>query len=141
MGSTLTLIWIRWMPSLPTLGPLIFLSYVSCSISSICSTDRRSSTSSSSLAKPSPRSYDSLLGIHLVLVGYSATHLSSYRHDLLDLVIIHHDWVQGFFLLSLIISPFHFSSFYQCFPPSSMHVGKFRCLIPLSLHLCYIAIS
>jgi hypothetical protein len=28
MGSTLTLIWIGVFPSIPTLGPLIFLSYV-----------------------------------------------------------------------------------------------------------------
>jgi hypothetical protein len=87
-----------------------------------------------------PRGYGSLLGIHLVLVGYSATPLSSCRHDLLDLVSIHHDRVQGFFLLSLILSSFHFSSSCQCFPPPPMHTGKFSCLTPLSLHLCYTTI-
>jgi hypothetical protein len=53
MGSTLTLIWIGVLPSIPSFGPLIFLSYVVRRISSICSTTRRSSTSYSSLAKPS----------------------------------------------------------------------------------------
>jgi len=46
MGSTLTLIWIGWLPSSPILGPLIFLSYVERRISSIFSIARRSSTSS-----------------------------------------------------------------------------------------------
>jgi hypothetical protein len=53
MGSSLTLIWIGLIPSLPTLGPLIFLSYVMCKISSIYSIAWVSSTSYSSLAKPS----------------------------------------------------------------------------------------
>jgi hypothetical protein len=88
-----------------------------------------------------PHGYDSLPCIHLVLVGYSATRLSSCRHDPLDLVIIHHDWVKGFLLISLILSSFHFSSFCQCFPPSPMHPGEFSCLTPLSLHLFYITIS
>jgi hypothetical protein len=51
MGSTLTLTWIRLMPSIPPLGPLVFLSYVACRIYSIFSISRRSSTSSSSLSK------------------------------------------------------------------------------------------
>jgi hypothetical protein len=53
MGSTLTLKWIGFFPSIPTLGPLVFLSYVAPGISSIYSTTRRSATSSSSLDKPS----------------------------------------------------------------------------------------
>ena len=32
MGSTLTLIWIGVLPSISTLGPLVFLSYVACMI-------------------------------------------------------------------------------------------------------------
>ena len=38
MGSTLTLIWIGLQPSIPTLGPLVFLSYVVHRISLIFST-------------------------------------------------------------------------------------------------------
>jgi hypothetical protein len=53
MGSTLTLIWIGVLPSIPTLGPLVFLSYAACRIYSIFSTTQISSTSSSSLSKPS----------------------------------------------------------------------------------------
>jgi hypothetical protein len=140
MGSTLTIIWIGFLPSLPILGPLVFLKYFAHRISSIFSTTRRSSTSSSTLSKPS-LGYDSLLGIHLVLVGYSTTRFSNCRQDPLDLVVIHHDWVQGFLLHSLILFSFHFSSFYLCFPPSPIHAGKFSYLTPLSLHLCGIIIS
>ena len=53
VDSTLTVIWNRVMPFVPNHGPLVFLSYVARRISSICSTSRRSSTSYSSLAKPS----------------------------------------------------------------------------------------
>jgi hypothetical protein len=82
-----------------------------------------------------PRGYDSLLGIHLVLVGYCTAHLSSCHHDLLDMVVFHHDWIQGFLLLPFIHFSFHFSFLCQCFPPSPMHAGKFSCQTRLSLHL------
>jgi hypothetical protein len=88
-----------------------------------------------------PRGHGSLLGVHLVLVGYSATSLYNCHHDPLDLVIIHHYWVQGFLLLSLKHSSLHFSSFYQCFPPSPMHAGKFSCVTPSSWPLFCIAVS
>jgi hypothetical protein len=84
-----------------------------------------------------PRIYGSLLCVHLVLVGYPTARLSICFHDPLDLVIIHHDWIQGFLLLSCI----HFSFFYQCVPPSPMHAGKFSCLTPLSLHIFYRELS
>jgi mannose/fructose/N-acetylgalactosamine-specific phosphotransferase system component IIC len=53
VGSTLTVTWIGVMPSVPALGPHVFLSYVACMISSIFSTSQISSHSSSSLSNPS----------------------------------------------------------------------------------------
>jgi hypothetical protein len=85
--------------------------------------------------------YDSLLGIHLISVGYSTERFSNCCHDPLDLFFIHHNWVEGLLLISFIPFSLHSSFSCQCFPPSPMHAGKFSCLTPLSLHLCYIVIS
>jgi hypothetical protein len=57
-----------------------------------------------------PRGYGSRLIVHLVLVRYSTTYSSSYFHDLLDPVFLHHDWIQGLLLL-----PPNF--LYQSLPP------------------------
>jgi hypothetical protein len=85
-----------------------------------------------------PHGYDSLLGVHLILVGYSIVRSSSCFHDPLDLVFVHHNWVQGILLLSFIPFSFHFSLSYQCFPCYSricltiaiLHRG------PFSISLC-----
>ena len=60
-----------------------------------------------------PHGYISFIGIHLLLVGCYAMRLSRWCQDPLDLVIVHHDRVQGFLLLlSFILPSFHLS--YLC---------------------------
>jgi hypothetical protein len=88
-----------------------------------------------------PHGYGSLLVVQLILVRYSTARSSHSFHDLLDLVLLHNDWVQGLLLLSFIHFSLHFAFSYQCFPLSPMHIEKFSCLRPSSLHPCYIVIS
>jgi hypothetical protein len=81
--------------------------------------------------------YGSLFIIRIILVGFSTTCLSRYFHYLLNLIFLHYDRVHGL-LLSLLHFSLHPSSSSQCFSPSPVHVGRFSCLMPLSLHLFYI---
>jgi hypothetical protein len=64
-----------------------------------------------------PRDYNSLLIVHLILLGYSTTHSYSCFHYLLDLVFLHHHWVQGLLLLSSIHFFLHFHRLFSVLPP------------------------